>query len=616
MDKSELQQQIAILKDPTQTDLHQNAIHYLGNIGERYEHLAQNAVNAVIAVLQNPDQADLHISAIDRLGWIGKKYEHVAQNVVAAFKTTLQDPAQTDLHEKIPGYLGEIGKKYEHMAQDVVGTFKTILQNPDQASLHQGIIGYLGSISERYKHVAQDVVGTFKTILQNPDQAKLHTSAMNHLSWIGKKYEHVAQDAVGSLKTILQNPDQAKLHRNATDFLGSIGKQHKHIVQDAIEALKGTLNDQTLSHIHRRIIGHLDKIWMQYPNLGQDMINNFAFYCQTQQDNDANQLKLLDISQKIIASMPIQDQKKLEQEILHYTSDQVRALYQRIYPDGFTQKVDEHGFTQKIPSAMDKEIIHTVFETLGLPIPQEGQYLDGVGCNLTFLNRSGLIIKIINQGTADNYQQTLRSDLVLHPLKYVPLSEGAIMILPSISLKNSPIHWEHPDYQDPDWLFINGELESAPFSTFDHQAANIGTLPTITNNEGNKAAFPVIIDHGCISALNSLLETFNTINTPYTGIQERIYGGLKAKLKEVWPDDKPFPDSQKVQAFWDYCAQIVNLSKDDARRVLTPLPTPEENSEDKTQRAIMHAMAYENAVNEKSFEPAGATRQNHRVPEP
>lgn len=206
----------------------------------------------------------------------------------------------------------------------------------------------------------------------------------------------------------------------------------------------------------------------------------------------------------------------------------------------------------------------TLIDKMGLPLPKNKAFLKGVGCHILFLTKSGLAIKILNQKSTEEFESALGNDLVLQPLKYVRLPAGSFMVLPGIENIN-----EDESFGLRAWNFLDKETENTSFEFLDQQTANIGLLPVPWEIAGDKQKFPVVLDHGCIytRTQTNLKSTFN--KAAYNGLQERIFGNLKRRLLECWPENKS-PDPFKMKVFFKECAEIVAKPENDHERILVP----------------------------------------------
>lgn len=245
-------------------------------------------------------------------------------------------------------------------------------------------------------------------------------------------------------------------------------------------------------------------------------------------------------------------------------------------------------------ASTDVPALTSLLHGLGLPLPEQGEFIEGDDCHVFFLTRYGIAIKIIKNRYVDILRST-ESDLILQPLKMQRLNSCTLMILPGVM----PYEYDEAGMGAKESVydhilgFMYPEVGRTSFYISDSEPDNFGFLPVEWKVNGAKGPFPVLLDHGAIEKSG---HKDRSHNRDYYGIQKKLYGPLRQLLAQCWPNNEP-PQPGKMASFWERCAQIVSLSTNDPERILVPgwaeytAPVPF-----KTQAATICAENYDRAL--------------------
>ncbi|MCB9990447.1 MAG: hypothetical protein H6867_03575 [Rhodospirillales bacterium] len=334
-----------------------------------------------------------------------------------------------------------------------------------------------------------------------------------------------------------------------------------------IDILSDIAGDYTQQHLYNRAFKRLEDIGMHNPDYSREVLRKLMDIIKT---NIHPQITGRAVQSTIWIEKPPLLRNKiaaaLEQNSTPATSLQGKAL--RAFCDR-TQtnpryEPNDHFYNAitNTMNAYDAAMAFTLIEGMGLPIPGEEEFTHGTGCVPVFMTPYGLMIKVLHGTIANNFEKAMGNDLVLQPLRYIKLTNGGLMILPGIHPVIADSNHNHPL-----WGFLDRESRKTPIAFGDQQTANIGLLP-VPWRENNEDMFPVVLDHGCVRGqYDSISYAFEKAS--YHGIQDRVYGKLKARLNECWPE-YTLPTPEKLKPFFDECASIVALPENDPKRILVP----------------------------------------------
>ena len=201
--------------------------------------------------------------------------------------------------------------------------------------------------------------------------------------------------------------------------------------------------------------------------------------------------------------------------------------------------------------------VKKVFQNLQLPFPQEkGEFMEGTGGGLIFLDRYGLVIRIetFSQDSDINDNPWVLQPLFQHDCG--PYGKGPRRVILKICPGCKPA--THGSYVAE----VDKNLAESDIHYADRQIANTGHIPYFTPKfpEG----FPVVIDLPSVWRLNSAVADIKDAvhkNLQKLGIdqdpQQQIYGDLKNAMREAWPEGTEKPDPGKIRDFWKLCESAV-----------------------------------------------------------
>jgi hypothetical protein len=182
-----------------------------------------------------------------------------------------------------------------------------------------------------------------------------------------------------------------------------------------------------------------------------------------------------------------------------------------------------------------------VLRAMGLPEPQDGEFLDGAEAQQIFLDDYGLVVR------AGRRMEAPEHSLILAPLRATAphpykRHEHLIEIMPGV-LPRAVSDLEIRD--------LRNSLRRDRIRYRDVQYANCGYLPHRTKEFPN--GIPVVIDRGAVDMKLprlSLKEKFRHVS--YPGTQHGLYAPLLKKLEKTWPEGSSLP-LRPMRSFMTAC---------------------------------------------------------------
>jgi hypothetical protein len=227
-----------------------------------------------------------------------------------------------------------------------------------------------------------------------------------------------------------------------------------------------------------------------------------------------------------------------------------------------------------VPDLLEKS--QRLFEAMGLPTPEYGEYIIGSDGILVFLDAYGVCFRI-------GYAHTLPyHDRILHPFKSVELSKKlSFEILPII--RQYPLHDDSNDSLfdvDRSCLFLRREFARYGLDFADAYTRNMGFIPWMTGEK--KRDILVVLDRGddCVMPVeikkgiprftplmvgndnnDTLVESFlkaksQALPTPHFA-QILAYRDLHEIIARTWPKDEDIPPPAFAEEFWPACVKAV-----------------------------------------------------------
>lgn len=551
-------------------------------------------------VKDNAADIELQEMALSRLGKIGWEHGDQAEAIVLILSDIAQNfEAYMKLREESLYMLGELGCKHNDLAETIVSILSDIVKDPDtDIELRETALSRLGKIGWKHEDQSNAVVSILSDIAKDPGtDIYLRESALLRLGWLGRDRSNMIKIIAPILHDIIHNVNtDTELCKTALCGLVEIGLKHSDRANIIVPILSDIAQDNdvdiglretAISGMGRTGGCRDDQAKTLYPILYHFLGN---------EENTQICMKAMVAITELLKNVPEYRESIIDKfkQLSQNHRDPTVQLYASLSVATLELK-DKYSAPPVSLSNNnhDSAIINLFMDKAGLPLPKNGQYMNGVGCKIIFLTEYGLVIKVMDEKNTEAYLSARDSDLVLQPLKHVMLGESSFMILPAIELVKSSgnidiLHWD----------FIREEIKNSGFKTLDMQSENIGLLPVSWEIDGQMTKLPVILDHGCIrrktdpSEKGFLKSGFNEA-AAYTRIQEKLFGHIKEKLLKAWPEGE-LPDPDKMADFFDYCAKIVARPEGDPKRVLVPgwNETDENFTSNKSKKASVIAQKY------------------------
>lgn len=213
---------------------------------------------------------------------------------------------------------------------------------------------------------------------------------------------------------------------------------------------------------------------------------------------------------------------------------------------------DDGLFYRSIRSDMGQKTasrVLNVFNALfDLPVPNEGEFLQGTEGVLVFSNILGIVIRVEQKDPKKGYRPFSRENdnpFILQPLASLSVEDCIIEICPGTYLGNKTASNQ-----------LDHLLEQMGINPWDVAPRNCGFLPHPGSKEPSD--FPVVIDRlavnrlteGALSIQEALTER-NLTEDP----QKALYTGLKAAFNKALSAPTTTAQKQGFRDCWQLCAQ-------------------------------------------------------------
>jgi len=195
---------------------------------------------------------------------------------------------------------------------------------------------------------------------------------------------------------------------------------------------------------------------------------------------------------------------------------------------------------EKLYGKGDKNRHADIFNALSLPRPMEGEWIEGLGCDMVFINPYGLVLKTMPKSGFKQHMQFGRNPFVLQPIKAAEFQNSCLLVLPGIS--HAPLYRSEMNSV----RFISSRLSEFSIKSEDIREENIGFLPP-----SNGYSMPILLDHGCATGHEkSLISAKN--NDDYTKYQKNAFRTLRHLMHNCWQGHSP-KNSTALKTFLSYC---------------------------------------------------------------
>lgn len=197
----------------------------------------------------------------------------------------------------------------------------------------------------------------------------------------------------------------------------------------------------------------------------------------------------------------------------------------------------------------EDRVRHTeIFNAFSLPDPDDGEWLEGLGCDITLINMYGLVFKTLPKSGYRQHISFGQTAFVLQPLKQIEFRNSCLMILPGVSL--SPVGKSETN----PIRFIDSRLAEEEVKAEDIREENIGFIPPTAGY-----SLPVLVDHGCVQGKVSDPFLFPKCDTDHTKYQKNAFRDIKSRIQSFWSGKLP-SSSQGFYDFLSYCNQQAELA--------------------------------------------------------
>ena len=274
----------------------------------------------------------------------------------------------------------------------------------------------------------------------------------------------------------------------------------------------------------------------------------------------------------------------------------------------------KHEFMENFSTDKEKREVTRIFEQLGLPIPETGNFLPGTEGGLIFDTHDGIVVRverknafssspsmihqvmcealnldytIVEKYLRDVIPKRIVNDHILQPIASIETENFVVEVVPGVKLgvssqdvqkmtaklrKEGIEFWDGITVNNPMAnpmikQMVNALNQQVADSMgdnpvlFDQGSANSAYLPIKTIEFPN--GIPVIADRlaaGYVPIFQDsgspLSKLFGKQKEPSAPLQDKLYGPLKKAFREAWSDTSKNADPEKMRAFWEKCHQL------------------------------------------------------------
>ncbi|GEM_PF-7100385 len=132
-----------------------------------------------------------------------------------------------------------------------------------------------------------------------------------------------------------------------------------------------------------------------------------------------------------------------------------------------------------------------------LPLPQNGEFMNGTGCTLLFLNEYGLVVRFEYKSSFKEKRPDLKSDAILQPLLTIETEDWDMEVCPGLPILSYDVCKTYlkaiplGSLQDE----FNQRLKKDRLFLWDMQYENCGYMPDVSNPE---KIIPIVIDRNAV----------------------------------------------------------------------------------------------------------------------
>lgn len=186
--------------------------------------------------------------------------------------------------------------------------------------------------------------------------------------------------------------------------------------------------------------------------------------------------------------------------------------------------------------------IESAFEKLGLPLPEDDEFLKGHMGALLFLDAYGVIVRVEFNDKALGDRRRIIDPCILQPLGKITTRKMVVAIYPGVERAVTG-----------DERYLKRILESRGIDFWDDQEDNVGRLPV--KMPGFPRGVPVVVDvAGAGEFFKGSIYTLGPIkrkNNRSCVLQNKLYGRLKKVFRRAIASGDP----KIMREFWKLCAK-------------------------------------------------------------